>query len=822
MKPKSRTLTTMMRSASPLALAGSIFLLLWCSAMPAPALEAGAAKVEITGPLGAPMNGYGDRMGRGAVAVHDPLWAHALYLDDGTTRLFLVSLDLVMINQELRERVLELAPQAVPKENIILCATHTHSGQGAMCKTLPLRAVSGRFMPEVLEATAQGIVKAMNAACEGRKRAAIGYGTGVQNNLSSNRRYPGGPIDPQIGVLLVTDADGNPIAVLTNFAAHPTSVPHSDEYSYSCDYPGFYYDEMEKVCAPGAVPFFLNGAEGNQTIANPQNKDEWERTESVGRLLAQRAKEIMKTIACGDAKLRFSAATPELPRTMAGQFQPRSTTLQTLEINDLFVAFFPGEACVELALSLREQALARGYAAQFSVGLSNDYLMYFIPRKFYAHVNYESSMNFFGPAMEDWFYREFGKLMSKGTPAAAPVVDNATPEQIEGGLHLKLRGSPYALGVQRGKAFGDDIRARYQRRVNDPVESGAWLPKTGGWAYWPKFLDARPLALPIMAMAARPLLEGVSDQAVREMEGLADGAELPFDAIWLLQNAGRIAVLDDKAPIFQSTLCTIFAATGDRAGADGLLIGRNLDWADDELPIVTEVHPDEGHAFVQVGFGWNEGVFTGMNDAGLVLCLELLPGPPAPDIKGAPPEILLRDLLQSVDRPAQALEALRAQTHLRGCHVLIAGYELQAPPPAAPAAKNGRKNGKPAPPPPLEQTPRAWVLEFGDQVAVREPVNGLLLASDPAAVTTDPHSKMRYARAAALLENERIIGQKEAKRVLGDEETGREGLAQIHNPQTRHSVLFEPKKRAVHVAFPGPHASGAYTTISLSGGTSHE
>ncbi len=790
----------------------------------ADAFEAGAAKVDITAPIGTPLNGYGDRMGRSSVAVHDPLWARALYLDDGQTKVFLVSVDLCAINPELRDRVLETAPNAVPRDNIILTATHTHSGHGAMCKSLVIRPVSGRFIPEVLESTARGIVKAMASAYDNRKRGTIGYGVARQDTLSVNRREPGGPIDEQIGIILVSDADGNAVSVVTNFAGHLTSVPESDHYSFSADYAGYYYDEIEKTASPGCVAMFLNGAEGNQTIGNPENKEGWARTESVGRLLAARVKEVMSGIACGEASLRLSRGTPALPRTLATAFQPASTVLQTLEINDLLVTFFPGEACVELALELRDRALARGYAEQFSVGLANDYLMYFIPRKFYAQTTYESTANFFGPGIEDWFYREFGKLMTRGAadpePAPAPA---AAPEQIPGGLHLVLQGSPYTMGVQRGKAFGEDIRARYHRRIVTPVHSGAWQPKTGPWSYVPSFLDPTPLALPVMAMAARPLLEGVPESLVRELEGVADGAELPFDAVWLLQNAGRLESAENKEALYNTPLCTFFAAVGDRAGADDLLIGRNLDWADQEQPVVAEVHPEQGHAFLHAGFGWNTGVFTGMNDAGLVLCVENAAAPRSSELKGASIELLLREMLQTLDDPGQAVEFLRARNHFPGYHVLVAGMK-SAPPPApgngktSPPKRNG-KNGAAVLPAASKSGPCAYVVEFGPQVIVREPVDGLLLGSLPETEGLAPETKTRYARVTHLLEGERIIGQKEIKKTLADTETGQAPPACIYNASTRHSVVFDPKKRTLHVAFPDPALGpGAYTSFTLNAG----
>jgi hypothetical protein len=796
-----------------------VLALLWAvmAGSMAHAFEAGAAKVEITPPIGTPLNGYGDRMGRSSTSVHDPLYARTLYLDDGETRLFLVNTDLCLINPDLRTRVLELAPAEVPKENIILTATHTHNASGAMIRQLPIRFVSGRYMPEVLESTAQGIAQSMREAWEKRRRAAIGYGTGQQTNLSVNRRYSGGPTDTQIGVIAVEDADGNPIAVVTNFTGHPTSVGDEDHYAISADYPGFYYAEMERLTSPDCVALFLNGAEGNQTITNPEQKEGWGRTESVGRLLAVRAKEILDKITCGEAKLQLRYATPDLPLTVAG-FQPRTVLLQTLEINDLLMAFFPGEACVELALELRQRALARGYQAQFSVGLSNDYLMYFIPRKFYAHPNYEAASNFFGPRIEDWFYREFGRLMTKGQPDPdPPEIPAAEAQEVDGGLRVTLSGTPYQIGAQRGKVFAQDLNMRYQERIVSAVSSGAFLPAAGAWSYWPAFLDPAPLALPVMAIAARPLLDGVSDAAFEEMEGMADGAGLPFDAVWLLQNAANFSLQEDKAPLFSTPLCTMFAVVGDRAGADDLLVGRNLDWSSEEIPVLIEVQPEGGRRFVQAGFTWNTGVYTGMNDAGLVLCAERVAalGPPA--LKGPSLELVLREILANMEDFDSAAAKLQSCTHLRGYHVLAAGPQRKNAKSAKPDGK-GTKTAGPDP-----NGPKAAVFEFGRRITLTEPSDGLLMGLDPASPSADAAGAARYNRLATLLQDERIVGRSEIEKALADQESGKSGLERIWNEQTRHSVIFDPLKGLVHVAFPRPGGGpGAYTTVSLKGGPGND
>lgn len=775
----------------------ALFAGLCCAAPVAPALEAGAAKVEITPPVGTPLNGYGARMGRPSLGVHDPLWARALYLDDGETSIFLVNLDLCMVNRELRARVLELAPPSVPRENIILTATHTHNGMGGMHRYLPLRAVAGDFMPEVLEQTAQHIAQAMRDAFAAKERAAIGYATTDQDVLSSNRRVSGGPIDKQLGVIRVDDADGNALALLCNFAGHPTSVGDADTFNFSADYCGYYYKTAEELSTPGCVAMFLNGAEGNQTIGNPEGKEGWERTESVGRLLAVRAKGVANKITCGEATLRLTYAEPRLPASIANNFMPEATVLQTLEINDLVMNFVPGEPVVEIGQELRRRVLARGYKAQFTVGLSNDYLMYFVPRRFYHQFTYETAQNYYGPGIEDWLYSHFDAMLSRAPePVEAPEIPLVESEAVTGGLRLALSGAPYARGFQRGRLFAEDLRIRYQDRIPGAIRSGSLAPASGMLGMIPGFLDPAALAVPLMAVAARPLLTGVSDETFAEIEGLADGAGLPFDAVWLLQHGVNFAARKDKAPLFDTPLCTMVAAF-DPAGSSGLLVGRNLDWTAAETPVILEVSPEQGHRFVEVGFTWNVGAFTGMNDAGLVVALERTTPLGDPALVGPPVEIILREALEGDATVEAAATRLRASTHLRGYHVLLAG-----------PGTNGQE---------------ARVLELGPALRERAATDGILLGVEPDSDSADSDAAIRYKRLAELLRERAPVSRDSLEKVLGDADPLQEGMARIWNEHTVHSVVFEPALRQLHVAFRAAEGRpGPYLTIALQGGGAHE
>lgn len=739
------------------------------------ALEAGAAKVDITPPIGTPLNGYFDRLGRGATGVHDPVWVRCLYLNDGSAPVFLLNADLCIINRELRARVLELAPKDVPPQNIILTATHTHSAQGGMNKSLLARSIAGRFVPEVLEATAGRFVEAMTAAYEGRRRATLGYGTTTQHGMSENRRVPGGPLDPQVGVIRVDDSDGRPIAIVANFAAHPTTVGGGDMFSISADYPGVYYTELERLAGGACVAMFLNGAEGNQRPANPENKDGWSRTESIGRMLAAKVMEAAASLTCREATVRVGHSSPTLPPTLASSLMPSSTTLVTLEINDLLLTFFPGEPCVEIGLEMRRIALERGYAAQFTVGLANDHLLYFVPRELYPSLYYESAMNMYGPFIDSWFYREFGALMTRGTqPDLKTDTSTAEVRPIEGAVAVALSGTAREIGYARGAAFREAVTQAFEDAIVSPCSDGRLTPESGLWSWAPPFINRAPLALPQLGIGVRPLLAGLPADVMEELDGMALGAGLAFDAVWLTQCAPLIHAQTDKDAVYRSPFCTMFAVTGDKAGPDDILVGRNLDWEKDEAPVVMEIGLAGALRYLQIGFSWNAGVYSGMNEAGLVVCVERDEKLGAPSLDGPPVEFVLREALQRDRSVSEVLARVEAAPHLRGYHVLIADAR----------GENAR------------------VVDLGAARTTRLPVGGVLLGTDPA-FAGDPETAVRYTRAKNLLNAERILDSAEMESVLRDAEAGRTGRQCILNPHTRHSVVFEPRARRLHVAFPG-------------------
>ena len=72
-------------------------------------LRAGLARSVITPPRGSYLIGYGDRY-LGASRVHDDLTATALVLDDGSTRLTIVALDMLCLHEDVVARIRERCP----------------------------------------------------------------------------------------------------------------------------------------------------------------------------------------------------------------------------------------------------------------------------------------------------------------------------------------------------------------------------------------------------------------------------------------------------------------------------------------------------------------------------------------------------------------------------------------------------------------------------------------------------------------------------------------------------------------------------------------
>ncbi len=226
-----------------------------------PVLRAGVARRIITPPKDIFLIGYGDRT-KGNSGVHDDLTATALVIESGTTRISIVALDILTINEFVVDRVrTRLAPLEV-----LLCCSHTHSGPIAY-------AGEGSFGKNRLyiNSLVENITAAVLEADSRLTPVRLEYGSATAGIAINRRekmpdghmeigRNPEGIVDRSLQVVKVLNGSGKLLATLVNFACHGT-VLGPDNLLVSADWIGAMRNTAEAEL--GGFVLFLQGATAN-------------------------------------------------------------------------------------------------------------------------------------------------------------------------------------------------------------------------------------------------------------------------------------------------------------------------------------------------------------------------------------------------------------------------------------------------------------------------------------------------------------------------------------------------------------------------------
>lgn len=252
-------------------------------------LEAGAARRPVTAfEPGMEMFGWAQPYNRSEGADHD-LYARAVYVGDNGSGhgLFYACLEICFIPQGLRDAIVsglraELPEAGASESNVMLTATHTHSGPGGYSTDLFYTFSSQGFSPRVFGEIVAGTVAAMAAAWRARRPAILRFERSslpLTEPVSFNRAVK--PYNANKGVRSVTWArrheatnrdmsvlridgrDGTPIASINWFAVHCTSI-HSEHTRLHADNKGHAAAQVEaSVDNPDYVAIFAQAASGD-------------------------------------------------------------------------------------------------------------------------------------------------------------------------------------------------------------------------------------------------------------------------------------------------------------------------------------------------------------------------------------------------------------------------------------------------------------------------------------------------------------------------------------------------------------------------------
>lgn len=270
-------------------------LLVWCATKPASEvkaepsqLRAGASAVDVS-PKQFPVSlRSGKAMDQSA--IHDPLHARAIVLNDGKTIVAIAVLDTLGAPPEMLNEAKQIASKktGIPVDRILISSTHSHS-------TPPSNRTEGSpgdvaYRDVLIKGLAQSIIQAFDQ----QQTASLGMASHDLPEEVFNRRWflqpgkmpanpfgkmdivkmnpgtspavlerPAGPVDPELMVLSIQNQKRKPLALLANYALH--YVGGIPQRHASADYFGEFARLMPSRLRAGEdfVAMMSNGASGD-------------------------------------------------------------------------------------------------------------------------------------------------------------------------------------------------------------------------------------------------------------------------------------------------------------------------------------------------------------------------------------------------------------------------------------------------------------------------------------------------------------------------------------------------------------------------------
>jgi len=278
-------------------------------------LTAGIAVIDITPPVGYRMSGYfHERLSTGTL---NPLHAKAIVLRQSQESAALVFCDIIGLSPDVSSRARTQAAEktGIPSANILIAATHTHTGPlywGALRKHLHDLALAkyGKDPCEKVDYPSELVAKLVKVIIEAdaaAKPVRLEAGVAEQQGLSFNRRFhmkdgsvrfnPGvlnpdivrvaGPIDPEVGIVFLREANnGSVVSAIVNFALHLDTVGGT---KYAADYPFYLEQSLRETYGNEFALLFGTGTCGDINHIDVTKKQRL-KTNYIGKTLAETVK----------------------------------------------------------------------------------------------------------------------------------------------------------------------------------------------------------------------------------------------------------------------------------------------------------------------------------------------------------------------------------------------------------------------------------------------------------------------------------------------------------------------------------------------------
>lgn len=310
-------------------------------------LHAGASMVDVSPPeFPVRVNGMVEE--RTATTAFDTLMARALVLDDGRQRLAIVVVDSLMLPRTMLDDVKQQVQQltGIPANHQLISATHTHSAPSAM------PCLGSREDPAYVQFLPAQIVRSIVLASERLTPARVGWTVITDDQHNHCRRWifrsdrmtmtdpfgqhnvrahmhpghqspahigPSGPADTDLTLLSIQTSDGQPLAVLANYAMHYYGSP-----LVSGDFCGRFGLKLGELLAvsgqqSGFVGMMSQGTSGDSMwpdysrAAHPPDLDAYTQSVAEKAFAALQSVEYHSsvTLAMAEASLKLNRRVPD-------------------------------------------------------------------------------------------------------------------------------------------------------------------------------------------------------------------------------------------------------------------------------------------------------------------------------------------------------------------------------------------------------------------------------------------------------------------------------------------------------------------------------
>lgn len=241
-------------------------------------INAGSWKVDITPPLGISI--VGTFVDKHAEKIMDQLYSNSIVIDDGKKEIAIVSIDVCVIPDNVFKEIINKIEDTcgINKNNIIIAATHTHSGPSLGELFIDL----GEVWPEYIEIFIRSVAKSVIMAQRRKKPVRVGVGKGKNDKFLFNRRLKkpdgsiimnfvekdelqdcttNGRIDPEVIFVVFENEDKKPVAIIVNYSNHNNTITSSN--LISSDFAGYLAKTLAGEYGEDVVTLFLPGACGD-------------------------------------------------------------------------------------------------------------------------------------------------------------------------------------------------------------------------------------------------------------------------------------------------------------------------------------------------------------------------------------------------------------------------------------------------------------------------------------------------------------------------------------------------------------------------------